>query len=384
MRVAVPRLSSLRRVAPGRAFTLIELLVVIAIIALLISILLPSLDRAREQSRRAVCLSALRNIAASSAVYEAGDTRGFGIPVHPDFLAAPTGRPIYVGAYEWGGKSGVGRPCFMGGGTDILNSRYGTMAGFGPATRPLNEILFKGGFVDYRAKADLVGMRSDSTLELGQFRCPSDEGPPRGGHCSDWIASGDSSYDHFGTSFAANIFMIGSEEGGSFMASNSPYLRPVNRVPTPARTIYYEENVGRWAWALRRDPCSDRGIPGADPGIDGYTNPGWHRRDWVFNRSFMDGHAEAQKVLVEGTRDAAGNYEHYRAERLTSYPWDQINGQPGTYATYRCVIVRGDGWQKDTMPADHVETPLMALPGRSSYEDCVGTAEPGPTCGVTR
>lgn len=52
-----------------RGFTLIELLVVVAIIALLISILMPSLTQAKEASRRAVCASNMRQMMTGIAYY---------------------------------------------------------------------------------------------------------------------------------------------------------------------------------------------------------------------------------------------------------------------------------------------------------------------------
>lgn len=56
-----------------RGFTLIELLVVIAIISLLVSILLPSLQKAKELAKQAVCLSNLRNVGLGLQLYSSNN-----------------------------------------------------------------------------------------------------------------------------------------------------------------------------------------------------------------------------------------------------------------------------------------------------------------------
>src|SRR5262245_53613451 len=52
------------------AFTLVELLVVISIIGMLMSLLLPAVQNAREAGRRAVCLNNIRNLGVAMASYE--------------------------------------------------------------------------------------------------------------------------------------------------------------------------------------------------------------------------------------------------------------------------------------------------------------------------
>ena len=52
-----------------RGFTLIEILVVVAIIALLIAILLPSLNQVRWQAKQVACLANLHDLGRSFVMY---------------------------------------------------------------------------------------------------------------------------------------------------------------------------------------------------------------------------------------------------------------------------------------------------------------------------
>ncbi|MBP7050162.1 MAG: prepilin-type N-terminal cleavage/methylation domain-containing protein [Phycisphaerae bacterium] len=97
-----------------RAFTLIELLVVIAIIAILMSVLMPALSRAREQGRRAVCLSHLKTLTLGWTMYaDENDDR----IVNGEAYYSPTtvaSAPVPASGPHAGERYWVGNDCAQG------------------------------------------------------------------------------------------------------------------------------------------------------------------------------------------------------------------------------------------------------------------------------
>jgi prepilin-type N-terminal cleavage/methylation domain-containing protein/prepilin-type processing-associated H-X9-DG protein len=80
-----------------RAFTLVELLVVIGIIAVLIALLLPAVNRSREQANQVACLSNLRQLSMAMILY-CQDNDGW-FPRAAPYAAA--GQPESPQDYIW-------------------------------------------------------------------------------------------------------------------------------------------------------------------------------------------------------------------------------------------------------------------------------------------
>lgn len=215
------------------AFTIIELLVTIGIIAVLMSILLPSLGRARAHARTLACLANQRQIGIALLAY-AADNRG-SYPCHT----------------RWAN-------CMGKKGETLIYDGPDNYTGFADepgvvAQRPLNSYLM--------------------TPEV--FRCPDDKGDPY------WGGAVTNCFQAFGTSylipFELDLFGVGRVTALGAPYGNSP-MRIGSRGPASTKII-----LGDFTWHPNRRLTSPNTVWHAS------HRAGTERR---MNMLFADGHAE--------------------------------------------------------------------------------------------
>ena len=135
------------RVIQTRGFTLVELLVVIAIIGMLVALLLPAVQAAREAARRASCTNNLKQIGLGLHLYHDANQL-----MPPGWMGTQptTGQPYWLGRPGWGWAA--------------LTLPY------------LEQQNVSNGLINFGLPITAPANTAASTTVIGTFRCPSDIG----------------------------------------------------------------------------------------------------------------------------------------------------------------------------------------------------------------
>lgn len=229
----------LARAPRAAGFTLLEVLVVVAIVALLLAILIPSIDGARRQAYRAACASNLGHLAKAWHQY-LDDSKG----------------NFYVwklAELNYGGRQGEGDPAYG------KNPKI-------PRPKPLNRYL----------KLPAV-TRTGATV----FQCPVDKGADE---------AMPTAFYWYGTSYKTNPMLIGPPK-----LLENPDDPCLQKVVDPFNERLGKRNRSSLANESRLVLMGDLGWDY----VWSFSNTkyfDWHGRRATYNLAFMDGHVEFTRI----------------------------------------------------------------------------------------
>lgn len=264
----------------GFGFTLVELLVVIGVISLLIALLLPTLNRAREAANSLACLSNLRQIGAAARLHET-ERRGF-FPLAGEVSVSPLS-PAALG------DSQRQRYVYL---TDGGNER--------PAPMPAALSRYLGQTVRLDSPTNMVTDLNNSGI-LRLFKCPSQQGALPGrfiqSFSNGWLAP------TLPSSYIQNEALLG------FNSDPTRRLRgQLNRVRNSSKVMFVSDGLPRGApfaqplLIVWNSGAGDRTLLDARNNSGGghFTVFDFTRHRGKMNVAFADGHAESVRMTPSG------------------------------------------------------------------------------------